>query len=684
MKCFLHIGTEKTGTTTIQNYFDINRSQLLESGFIYPATTGKTNHFKLAIAAYNQERLDELTRGIGIQTCDNLLRWQKKTVNKLKNEVDSIKKRHRNVKAIVFSSEHLQSRLQNSEEILSLKEILDKLEIDEVRIIMYLRRPAEIANSLYSTAVISGASALAPPMPEDPYWNNICNHKNTIERFSSVFGESAIIPRLFARDELTNNSVLDDITNIIGIPVGDYTIPDRQNERLSTTGIRILKKINEKIPLSIDGKPNTTRSKLVSEIQKNFSDNKYIMPRHLYEAYDSEFLSSNEWVRRKFFPEKKNLFPVDIPLEENVIISNREIENIATLIVSIWQSKNEHSLHRPPLFTTCLVLPIKDLFLFLRKTAYEYYHGNNASGRAIRWVVKRAKNILTRRNKTIYVIDGNRKRPVLSSNLVSSCQNLQVAHGAAIQELSVGGWVPQKWSRDDFLNPKVNSWQEMRELIVSQIIGPGVEFGAGPNPSPIPLGTEIRYVEYHNLECKPEIFPDVNRKALVVPDIYDSLDKMTKLNDNSLNFIIASHVIEHTRSPLSVFERAYRKLCVGGMLILVVPDKTKTFDSLRAITTIEHLVADYETPSRERDVDHYFDFLKLAVRHKGNDHELITKAREMEAANRDIHFHVWDFDSFTQLVEYSRQKISPWSDVWKEPCIKADPTALEFYFVLTK
>jgi len=74
----------------------------------------------------------------------------------------------------------------------------------------------------------------------------------------------------------------------------------------------------------------------------------------------------------------------------------------------------------------------------------------------------------------------------------------------------------------------------------------------------------------------------------------------------------------------------------------------------------------------------------LAAREQGSDSQVMEKTREMESSNIDIHFHVWDFDSFDGFVNYSRENIAPWSIVWKSPCVEADPTAIEFYFVLTK
>ncbi len=35
--CILHIGTDKTGTTTLQNFLAANRSALRQMGYVFPS-----------------------------------------------------------------------------------------------------------------------------------------------------------------------------------------------------------------------------------------------------------------------------------------------------------------------------------------------------------------------------------------------------------------------------------------------------------------------------------------------------------------------------------------------------------------------------------------------------------------------------------------------------------------------
>ncbi|MCG6940264.1 MAG: hypothetical protein LJE69_03315 [Thiohalocapsa sp.] len=339
MKCFLHIGTEKTATTTIQKFFDTNRGNILKKGFIYTKSAGCTNNRALAVAAYNSNRRDDFTRDYGIYSDNDLRTFQQRTIESLEEEVEAVKS---DDAIIIFSSEHFQSRLTRLEEIERLREIICSLGITDIAVIVYLRRPADIANSMYSTVVKAGSCMEAPLSPKNDHWNNVCNHKNTIEKFSAAFGDDAIIPRIFEKSEFVNGSIVEDIVHLIGIPDDQsYKIPDNANESLTVLGIKLLRHLNKSIPRYIDDKPNPLRANLALYIERHFSSgDKYIMPGYLYEEYEREFKDSNNWVKEKYFPERKNLFSTKIPDEANVnVSSDAETEVIADFIANMWNDK---------------------------------------------------------------------------------------------------------------------------------------------------------------------------------------------------------------------------------------------------------------------------------------------------------------------------------------------------------
>lgn len=337
MKCYLHIGTEKTATTTLQTFLDLNKDKFNKYGYAYTKNAGQINNYKLAMAAYSIDKRDDLTNLNILYSDSDLLEFQKKIIYKLKKEITSIAQPN-----IIFSSEHIQSRLTKLSDLERLKAILLNLGIDDVSVIVYLRNPVEIASSLYSTAIINGHTFNEPPAPTNNYFNNICNHKSTLEKFGLVFGKQAIIPRIFDKNEFINGSILKDFTELIGIPWDDdYQIPDNQNESLSTLGLEVLRRFNQKVPLFVNKKINPVRNNIVKYFHDYFNDNKYQMPKHLHNKYENEFKESNEWVRENWFPTRPYLFRKKNYTNETMTkTSDIELNQFANMLANIWIDKH--------------------------------------------------------------------------------------------------------------------------------------------------------------------------------------------------------------------------------------------------------------------------------------------------------------------------------------------------------
>ena len=342
MKCFLHIGTEKTGTTALQNFCDSNRDVLLTNGIYYTESAGKTNNIGLALSAYNAKRRDEYTIKHGVRSDRELLDLQRVILANLREEIEEKAKSSADLR-IVFSSEHLQSRLTTIDELKGLRANIYSLAVSEITVIVYLRNPADLANSLYSTAVKSGSCLEAPPPPDHPYFNNVCNHRNTLEKFTTVFGESLVIPRIFEKGELRNGSIIDDFLEIVGgFGSADYRPFGTANESLSALGISILRRVNKKIPNVTESGVNPIRANLVTFFEKHFSNSSYVMPDGLYELYDKAFQDSNEWVRETYFPHKETLFdPQRRHKPDKAELTSDELANIADFIADVWTNKQQ-------------------------------------------------------------------------------------------------------------------------------------------------------------------------------------------------------------------------------------------------------------------------------------------------------------------------------------------------------
>lgn len=337
MKCYLHIGTEKTATTTLQEFLHLNRDLLSSFRICYAKSMGLTNNWKLALAAYNPHRRDNFTRKNGISTDGELINYQQGILRELDDELSLVSQQ-----VVVFSSEHFQSRLTEINEIQRLKDILIGSGVKEFSVIIYLRNPAELANSLYSTAIKFGATIDAPPLPDNEYYNHICNHKKTLENFAAVFGTEALVPRIFERGELNNDSLIEDFMALIGAPWSDeYLLPENLNAGMSALGIALFSRFNRHVSEVTNGKNAASGEDVIRFFEQNFISEKYSMPEALYLRYDETFATSNEWVRKKWFPDKSSLFSKKHhPAEVDLQFTDAELNKISAVFAKNWISKN--------------------------------------------------------------------------------------------------------------------------------------------------------------------------------------------------------------------------------------------------------------------------------------------------------------------------------------------------------
>lgn len=132
------------------------------------------------------------------------------------------------------------------------------------------------------------------------------------------------------------------------------------------------------------------------------------------------------------------------------------------------------------------------------------------------------------------------------------------------------------------------------------------------------------------------------------------------IKDNSYDFVFSCHNLEHFANPVKALYEWKRIVKPNGLLLLVLPNKEKTFDHLRPVTTIEHLMADYHTNMPETDSTHFEDAIEL---HDINMDPGVTSRSELrERVNRNIesrsvHHHVFDYNLVSELMKQTSYEV---------------------------
>jgi len=192
--------------------------------------------------------------------------------------------------------------------------------------------------------------------------------------------------------------------------------------------------------------------------------------------------------------------------------------------------------------------------------------------------------------------------------------------------------------------------RDWRKHFSDQLSGKGLEIGPLHRPMVRHDGMQITYIDRLSVEELRKHYPELSDLPLVEPDIIGDAETMEGVADNSYDFLISAHVIEHTRDPVGAIEQWCRIVRPGGLIYLVVPDKRYTFDECRVRTTLEHLILDYRRPSPERDYEHYLDYAIHVLSKR--DSAAMTSADVLKDTDYSIHFHVFQPGDIVQLLSW--------------------------------
>lgn len=329
MNLYLHIGVMKTGTSTIQDFFFVNRELLINKNFLYP------------ISIKNEKILNDHNVFINIMQNNKT-----KVIKKFQKELFK-----HNIENVLISAENIQWKLNNIKLIKDMKNFLYDLGFSKVYILIYLRNPLDLYLSMSSQAIkddhYSDFLFLEP-------WNNkkaldLCNYKKTLKRYEKIFGKENLIVKIFEKDSFVDNDLLKDFLHTLNIKWDDkFKIPQNSNKSLNILGMEIVKTFNH---YNIWKDNCLTRYEdILMFVDKYFakSDKKSLKlypPKEIYKLYYNYFLNSNEYVRKHFFPNKKSLFVQkyneDYVENYNVkSLDKEDFENILHFMVDILSYKN--------------------------------------------------------------------------------------------------------------------------------------------------------------------------------------------------------------------------------------------------------------------------------------------------------------------------------------------------------
>ena len=190
------------------------------------------------------------------------------------------------------------------------------------------------------------------------------------------------------------------------------------------------------------------------------------------------------------------------------------------------------------------------------------------------------------------------------------------------------------------------------------LAGEGIEIGACHLPLQVDKTiSRVKYVDKLTAGQIKKLFPELKRYQIVEADVIcDVIKSPLPFAENSLDFIIANHLLEHCPNPLKLIKEFYRVLKNFGVLYLSLPDKRYTFDRKRSVTSLSHLIKDFNNDVTYIDELHLADHLTKADKIKIPEDLKKRKKLFKYYLNKSIHVHVWTYQEMAEFISYMIEK----------------------------
>jgi hypothetical protein len=213
-RCFIHIGTHKTGTKSLQHTLNTLQRRLAELGFLYPLSG------RPSIAPHAHHNIAwEISK-------DYRFRAARGRIDDLCEEVSH------SDRDVILSSEDFQCSAHHAEGFGAFVERLRRCGLD-VKLVVYFRNQIDYARSLYLTLLIWGLDSPFSKFLDEVvesgrfHWRDwiFCfDYDEFLARLRRIEGVEVIVR---SYDALKDGALIGDFASILGLSVHDLSV---QNE----------------------------------------------------------------------------------------------------------------------------------------------------------------------------------------------------------------------------------------------------------------------------------------------------------------------------------------------------------------------------------------------------------------------------------------------------------------------
>lgn len=290
----LHIGSGKTGTSSIQQSLARNRERLADLGVLYPRTPGPTRHLRLSLCIRSDADLVEQPAWRR-QGYSSPAKFREDVVRRLLQEL-----REASLPRVLLSDEALYG--SSSEGLERLRAMLGGM-AGRPRVVVYLRRQDDHLCSRYQTVVQRGEVRRLTVRLEQMRFASTYDYHATLRTWQRLVDPTKIVVRPFDRDRFVGGSLLQDFLRAADIhaSVDEFEQVGVRNESLDAESVEFLRILNlyrvehegARVGL-IDNRS------LVGRLARASTGPTLTLPSETLDAFMAQWAESNQRVAHEF------------------------------------------------------------------------------------------------------------------------------------------------------------------------------------------------------------------------------------------------------------------------------------------------------------------------------------------------------------------------------------------------
>lgn len=320
----IHIGTEKTGSTAIQDYLHRNQRALIENhGVLVPTTLGRGTSVNLAAACQLSEKPDSLRKMRHLRSPDDVNQYYIKLAAQCRAEIEQ-----HQPKQLLLSCENFSSRLRTVDEVRKLQAFVEPY-ASSIQILIYLRRQDSMIRSAYTTKIKNGfkGTFMFPVLGQE---RHDAHYDVLLDRWAGVFSNDAVTVRLFEKQRLQGQDVITDFCQTVEIPDKLERSSQRKNVSPGRKSLEMNRLLNSYIPAVLEnGSSNTLRANIAQALASlTFNEDPTTI-----EGDNTDFLQrftrGNQTVAQRWFKDDPLIPPslfTNTSSKTNLIESESEVE----------------------------------------------------------------------------------------------------------------------------------------------------------------------------------------------------------------------------------------------------------------------------------------------------------------------------------------------------------------------